>query len=356
MARSHEDKVEIIFTFGASNENYHEAERRFNVAHPDRPVTRKYIRSLVSKFRETGSIKDAPRSGRPSLDEDKQFEIVAQFVEDPQTSTRSVANICNVSQMSVVRLLKKNKFHPYKIQLVHELNEDDPDRRLQFCEEIEGLIRAHPLFVHNIVFSDECCFFVNGAVNKHNCRYWDSENPHIFRESNTQYPEKLNVWAGILGNHILGPFFINGNLNGEMYLQMLLESIFPAITHVIMENADEFDADIVHFQQDGAPPHFHRDVRHFLSTQLRGQWIGRRGLIEWPARSPDLTPMDFFLWGHIKSIIYKTPVENIEDLRNRIVEACNNIPLQTFQNVREEFTLRLSHCQIVGGLQFEHLI
>lgn len=356
MPRSHDDKVEMIFTFGASNENYHEAERRFNVAHPDRPVTRKYLRTLVNKFRLSGSISDAPRSGRPPLGEDKQFEIVAQFIEDPQQSTRSVANICDVSQGSVVRLLKKNKFHPYKIQLVQELNEDDPDRRLQFCEEMESLISAHPLFVKNIVFSDECSFFVNGAVNKHNCRYWDTENPHVFRESRTQYPEKVNVWAGILGDHILGPFFINGNLNGQLYLQMLQESIFPAITTVIRENEHVFDEDIVHFQQDGAPAHFHRDVRDFLGHQLRGQWIGRRGLIEWPARSPDLTPMDFFLWGHIKSIIYKTPVQNVEDLRNRIVEACNNIPLQTFQNVREEFTLRLSHCQIVGGLQFEHLV
>ncbi|KAG8271403.1 hypothetical protein J6590_063459 [Homalodisca vitripennis] len=105
MARSHEDKVEMIFTFGASNENYHEAERRFNLAHPDRPVTRKYLRTLVNKFREFGSIKDAPRSGRPPLDGDKQFEIVAQFVEDPQQSTRLAANLWRINMN-----LKKNSF------------------------------------------------------------------------------------------------------------------------------------------------------------------------------------------------------------------------------------------------------
>ncbi|KAG8324686.1 hypothetical protein J6590_086589 [Homalodisca vitripennis] len=47
--------------------------------------------ALANKFRELGSIKDAPRSGRPPLGGDKQFEIVAQFVEDPQQSTRLVA-------------------------------------------------------------------------------------------------------------------------------------------------------------------------------------------------------------------------------------------------------------------------
>lgn len=76
---------------------------------------------------------------------------------------------------------------------------------------------------------------------------------------------------------------------------MLRKSIFPAITNAIRENEHEFDEEFVHFQQDGAPPNFHRDVRHVLGIQLRGQWIGRRGQIEWPARSPVLTPMDFFL-------------------------------------------------------------
>ncbi|KAG8335315.1 hypothetical protein J6590_071521 [Homalodisca vitripennis] len=110
MARSHENKVEMIFTFGA--EYYHEAERRFILAHPDRPVTRKYLRTVVNKFREFGSIKDAPRSGRPLLGGDKQFEIVAQFVEDPQQSTRLVANLCgfpNICGRTNVNL-NKNSF------------------------------------------------------------------------------------------------------------------------------------------------------------------------------------------------------------------------------------------------------
>ncbi|KYQ46369.1 hypothetical protein ALC60_14791, partial [Trachymyrmex zeteki] len=67
------------------------------------------------------------------------------------------------------------------------------------------------------------------------------------------------------------------------------------------------------------------------------RWIGRRGAIEWPPRSPDLTPLDFFLWGHLKSVVYKTPPENINDLRQRIVQECRAIPTNTFQNVRSEF-------------------
>ncbi|KAJ8866309.1 hypothetical protein PR048_032152 [Dryococelus australis] len=48
------------------------------------------------------------------------------------------------------------------------------------------------------------------------------------------------------------------------------------------------------------------------------KWIGRGGPIAWPARSPDLTPLDHF-WGHMKGLIYKTPVESEEDLLAQIM-------------------------------------
>nr|CAI5831966.1 unnamed protein product [Callosobruchus analis] len=56
---------------------------------------------------------------------------------------------------------------------------------------------------------------------------------------------------------------------------------------------------------DGATQHYHRDVRAYLDQNLSGQWIGRRGPIEFPPRSPDLTPLDFFLWGTVKDEVYK---------------------------------------------------
>lgn len=49
-------------------------------------------------------------------------------------------------------------------------------------------------------------------------------------------------------------------------------------------------------QLDGAPPHFARAVREYLNANHE-PWIGRGGIIAWPARSPDLTPLDYFLWG-----------------------------------------------------------
>jgi hypothetical protein len=62
-------------------------------------------------------------------------------------------------------------------------------------------------------------------------------------------------------------------------------------------------------QQDGAPPHFHREVgkllNHVLPQRLVGRhWPNENLLLLWPPRSPDLTPCDFFLWSYVKDIVY----------------------------------------------------
>jgi hypothetical protein len=60
----------------------------------------------------------------------------------------------------------------------------------------------------------------------------------------------------------------------------------------------------VFFQQDGATPHWALNVREFLNEKFPNRWIGRGGPIPWPPRSPDITPMDFFLWGYVKDRVF----------------------------------------------------
>lgn len=87
-----------------------------------------------------------------------------------------------------------------------------------------------------------------------------------------------------------------------------------------------------------------------------GRWIGRRGPIEWPHRSPDLPPMDYFLWGYLKAKVFKTKPENIEELKERIRQECRLISAEVIRNVQNEFQYRVGHCQIVNGQHFEHLL
>ncbi|EFN70920.1 Transposable element Tc3 transposase, partial [Camponotus floridanus] len=247
--------------------------------------------------------------------EEKQLNVALSVIEDCHSTVRKLHQQHNVSVGSIHNILtKKLKFHPYKVTLIHELNEDDPDRRIDFCETLMNRINADNNFSRRIVFSDEATFELNGNVNRHNMRYWNSENPNWAIDSrSTQHPQKVNVWAGIINNRIVGPFFIDGNLTAEKYERMLREDIIPAIQAIV---GDDFER--TWFQHDGAAPHYGHDVRAHLNNVFRTRWIGRRGSIEWPARSPDLTPLDYFLWEYLKNRVYQNKPTSVEELQQRI--------------------------------------
>lgn len=356
MVYSIAERVELISIFFANGESAFKTAEIFNQRHPDKHVNRKYVLELVHKFRETGSVANKKRDiANPVVNEAVEVAVLGHVIQDATLSTRKLAAISGVNRTSIQRILKKHKFHPYKIRLVQELNEDDFDRRLEFCETMSARVNQDPHLLFNICFSDECSFFINGTVNRHNCRYWGDTNPRIFHETHTQHPEKLNVWAGIFGDHVVGPFFLPGTLTGEMYLELLETAINPALTEIV-ENDERYLENRLIFQQDGAPPHYAHPVRNYLNQEFPERWIGRRGSIEWPPRSPDLSPLDFFLWGHLKSKIYATQPTSLQDLRERITNECHLITPDMLQNVRNRFEDNLYHCMEVGGQQFQHLL
>ena len=66
----------------------------------------------------------------------------------------------------------------------------------------------------------------------------------------------------------------------------------------------------------------------------------------WPPRSPDLNPCDFYLWGHLKSVVYNPLPNTIEDLKVNIVREIKKISKEilklTFLNLESRCNLILS--------------
>ncbi|GBN26469.1 hypothetical protein AVEN_167765-1 [Araneus ventricosus] len=79
------------------------------------------------------------------------------------------------------------------------------------------------------------------------------------------------------------------------------------------------------FQHDGAHTHYSIEVRLHLNATYGQQWIGRGGPVLWPARSPDLTCLDYFLCGYFKSLVFETPVNSAEDLVACITAAAEKV-------------------------------
>ena len=99
-------------------------------------------------------------------------------------------------------------------------------------------------------------------------------------------------------------------------MQMLQTTALPQL-HRLNEH--------IFFQQDGAPAHFAVRVRRLLDAELPNRWIGRQGSVDWPARSPDLTPMDFFFWGVFKDSVFSQSPRTVADLRRLISECCQQM-------------------------------
>jgi hypothetical protein len=66
--------------------------------------------------------------------------------------------------------------------------------------------------------------------------------------------------------------------------------------------------------------------------------------VPWPARSPDLTACDFFLWGYLKHKVFETCPQDLDTLKQRIVEEINAIQAATLSRVMENVVTRVCEC------------
>ncbi|KZC08101.1 hypothetical protein WN55_10867, partial [Dufourea novaeangliae] len=84
--------------------------------------------------------------------------------------------------------------------------------------------------------------------------------------------------------------------------------------------------------------------------------IGRGGLVSWPPRPPDLTPLDLFLWGALKNAVYQEVPTTPENMKQRIIAACARISSETIRHTRDAAIRRLQLCIDANGYHFEHLL
>ena len=99
---------------------------------------RQTIYRIRDKFDATGTILNAPKTGRPkTVCTEYNKQIVAEaFAHSPKKSTRRVSTELDISQTSLRRIRKSIGLKPYKPRLIHGTLEDDSDRQLQFSEVI----------------------------------------------------------------------------------------------------------------------------------------------------------------------------------------------------------------------------
>ncbi|KAJ8960492.1 hypothetical protein NQ318_013776 [Aromia moschata] len=168
----------------------------------------------------------------------------------------------------------------------------DTEARMEFCLWLQGMYLENPDFLQNILYTDEATFTTNGIVSSQNIRMWRENNPH---------------WV--------------------------IECKIRRVTDALNELRLDYRYNL-HLQLDGAPIQNAVIVRNWLNENFPNCWIGKSSpLIRWPPKSPDITPLGFFLWGAIKNKVYATRPQTREELSDRIRETCQSITRQQLRNI-----------------------
>jgi len=186
-------------------------------------------------------------------------------------------------------------------------------------------------------------------VYTHQAIIWSPDNPYKC-VTQPNFPARVTVWCGFTASFIIGPYFFEESVTSERYLQMLQNFVVPCLQQKNILSR-------ITFQQDGAPPHIGNTVKTFLREKFQEEHlISRHFQHEWPPRSPDLAPPDYWLWGFLKGRVYSRQPTTIQELKNIIAEEVASITSEQLKKAVEHHRARLVACLEEAGGHFENYL
>ncbi|GFU71609.1 transposable element Tc3 transposase [Trichonephila clavipes] len=126
------------------------------------------------------------------------------------------------------------------------------------------------------------------------------------------------------------------------------------ITNFFIPELNNHDVQELRFQQDGATCHTARATIDLLKDTFGDRLISRP--VNWPPRSCDLTPLDYFLRGYVKSFVYADKPQTLDHLEDNIRRVIADIRLQMLENVIENWTSRLDYIRASRGSSMPEII
>jgi len=331
-----------VKAFYKNGDNFVIAQREFRI----RAVPSAHaIKTWVRNFEATGPTLKKKGCSVNTVRTPENIAVVREAIErSPYCSARRHSLSLGLSEASVRWILHKDlHFCPYKIQFTHALHERDYVNRVNFCQTFLLLINQNQELVNNLLMGDEAHFHLFGFVNKQNFRYWSATNPIEFHER-PLHRSKATVWCAISSFGIIGAYFFEDEreravtVTGFRYVHMLEKFLGPELAlHLATEET--------FFQQDEATCHTARDSMAAVKNLFPNRVISRYGDITWPATSPDLLACDFFLWGYLKSQVFKAPAPHtVHELKHRIQQEVKRIPVEMLQRVMGDIRKRHTEC------------
>ena len=206
--------MHLVYGFcdGSANKAVEEYRRRY----PERRIPSRSVFTRVHQtLRDNGclpsvAVQSERQMGRKIHTRENILEMVQR---SPRLSTRRLASRIGVSHMQVWRTLREDNLYPYHDQRVQHLEPGNHAQRMDLCH----WVKAHRELLGVILFTDEASFTRDGINNLRNVHTWSHHNPHATSVTHFQRRFSVNVWCGVLGNRLIGPFVFDNNLTGNTY-------------------------------------------------------------------------------------------------------------------------------------------
>jgi len=293
-------------------------------------ISKRACQNLVKKHKETGSIKDLPKSGRPRKLDVRTERVIRRICIKNRTWTSNQIRAtvaANVSRMTINRILLK---YGLKYRIAKKKPLLNPKQRRARYEWAQQFQHWTVKQWRRVCFSDESIFkcFNNSHTIKIRRTSMEAYSPSCI-VSTVKHGPQVHIW-GIIGPYGAGPIkLVKENLNSLKYQTEILDN--PPINSVC--NAIQFPRKRGIFQQDKAPAHWSKSTKKYLSDR-------NVPLLPWPGNSPDLNIIEN-VWGHIGYKIREYQCTTASDLFAKIQELWYNLGPEYFDKLYKSMPQRV---------------
>lgn len=278
------------------------------------------VQYVLSKYRQTKSVDNRCRSGRPAKLETRHKRAVLRYIrQNPKMSAPKLAAMLerdygiNVVAQTIRNIIKTAGYNGRVSRKKPYVSKVNRQKRLAFAKEH---VNKPQSFWDSVIFSDESIFRIFGSGGR--VMVWRRPNQQLQSQNLTPTVKHggggVCVWGCMSATGVGNLVFVEGNMDWRQYMDILKQNL-----HASAEKLNLRESFI--FQQDNDPKHTALNVKLWLLYNTRRQ-------LHTPPQSPDMNPIEH-LWGELKRRLTARDIRNKAQLKVALLEEWNKIEPET---------------------------